>query len=180
MRFPQRLTRMIYIPNHDFLIGADVAGKLHAFDRDLNLLQSSPDIGYAVPINAITSDGEFAYTRNRRGSIAKWKLPDLDPLDVYDDLMLKDDGDLWPEEVPSPAANRGIGVLDGRLYANNGFLQIVVLDTRTFNIVAIRPALSQEAFIDCINTELSQLQAVSDTDGTVFLGNLSTNEFPIQ
>lgn len=88
MRFPQRLTRMIYIPSRDLLVGADVAGKLHAFDRDLNLLQSSPDIGYSVPINAITSDAEYVYTRNRRGSIAKWKLPELEPLDVYDDLLL--------------------------------------------------------------------------------------------
>ena len=180
MRFPQRLTRMIYIPSRDLLVGADVAGKLHAFDRDLNLLQSSPDIGYSVPINAITSDAEYVYTRNRRGSIAKWKLPELEPLDVYDDLLLKDDAELWPDEVPSPAANRGIGVLNGRLYANNGFLQVVVLDTQTFNIIAIRPALSQEAFIDCINTELPMFQAVSQTDGTVFLGDLATNEFPVQ
>src|SRR5690606_20345121 len=154
MNIPDRIIRIIYSPSHDVLIGTDVKGRLHKFDLALNLIASSKTTEYNEPINAIVTEGNYVFTKNRRGSIAKYDLKSLQPLDVYDDFMLRNESDvLDKDEEPSPTAARGIGVAGGKLYTNNGYSQLVVLDIETFEVLDIRKPMYEDAFIDNICCE---------------------------
>ncbi|MGZ4107357.1 MAG: WD40 repeat domain-containing protein, partial [Tumebacillaceae bacterium] len=177
MYLQNRLIRLIHAENKNVLIGSDVKGRLHMFDLELNLLASSPLTSYSRPINAIVATEKYVFTRDRLGAIGKWDLETLRPLDYYDDFYLRDDTDLMEEEEPSHSPARGIAYLNGKIYANNGYLQMVVLDAETFDVLEIR-TMPHEAFIDCINTERPELQAYALTSGQVYIGNLETGEFP--
>jgi WD40 repeat protein len=180
MNIPDRFTRLIYSPEKNVLIAADVRGRLHKLDLELNLIQTSSATSYNIPINAIVSDGKYIFTKNRRGAIGKWDLETLRPLDIYDDYPIRDENDIMENEEPSPTAARGIGLFNGKVFTNNGYSQVVVLDAETFEVLEIRNPMSEESFIDCINTECSEVHAVSETCGLLHLGNIETGEFPIK
>lgn len=174
-----RLLRILHARDKDVLIGSDVRGRIHMFDADLNLLHSSPVTSYDRPVNAICLTDRHIFTKDRFGSLGKWDIETLAPLDFYDGRLLCDADELFEGEQVSPSPNRGITVLNGRLYTNNGYGQIVVLDAESFALLDVRPSPS-EVFIDCFCTEHSQVHALTDVVGNIFIGNLETNEFPIR
>jgi WD40 repeat protein len=174
-----RLLRVIYSRTHDVLVGSDVRGRIHKMSRDLEVLASSPVTTYDRPINAICLTDRYVFTKDRFGAIGKWDLATLRPLDFYDGRMVHDRRALLPDEEPSPSPNRAIAVLNGRLYTPNGYNQIVVIDVETFELLDVRPSPS-ETFVDCICVDHPEVHALSDVDGTLFIGNLERNEFPIR
>lgn len=178
MNIQDRLLRLIYVKHKDVLITTDMQGRVHKLDMDLNLIQSSPTTGYSTPIQAVTTSDRFVFTRNRHGSIAKWDLETLQPLDIYDEFFLRDSSDLMEGEEPSPTAARGIAYYKGRVYANNGYSQMVVLDEETFDLLEIREALSN-SFIDSFCVEIDEVQVMGEQAGLLHIGNLETGEFPI-
>ncbi len=179
MDIQNRLLRVVYSPSANALIASDVRGRVHKFNLDLKLLQSSPVVSYDRPINAICLTDRYILTKDRFGSIGKWDLGTLAPLDFHDGKLVRDDTRLLHNEVQSPTPNRGIAVLDGRLYTNNAYGQFVVIDVETFNVVDIRECVSP-TYIDCICVDHPTLQAMTDVNGTIYFGDLAANDFPVR
>ncbi|MGE7875461.1 WD40 repeat domain-containing protein [Streptomyces venezuelae] len=174
-----RLLRVMYVENKNFLIASDVSGRIHKFDLDLNLLQSSPSVTYNRPVNSLCCTEKYVFTKDRGGAIGKWDIETLAPLDFYDETLICNQEKLFEDEEPSLSPNRGIAYLNGRLYTNNGYGQMVVLDAETFEVVNIFESPSN-TFFDCICVENPDLHALSDVDGMLYIGNLETNDFPVQ
>jgi outer membrane protein assembly factor BamB len=178
MLVQNRLLRIVYFPKNDYLIGSDIRGRVHKFDADLKLIQSSPVVTYDRPINSICLTDKYIFTKDRFGSIGKWCINTLQPLDFHDGRRVCDRSELMPGEEPSPTPNRGIAVFEGRVYTNNGYGQMVVLNAETFDLLEVRKSPS-ETFIDCICVEGGDIHALTDVEGNIFIGNIETNEFPI-
>lgn len=179
MNVQDRMMRMIYVPSKNAILASDVKGRIHLLDLDLNLLRSSPTTSYNEPKNGLFATDRFVFTKDRRGSIARWDLETLQPLDIYDDMYLRDDVGLMEGEEPSPASNRGLAVVNGKVYGNNGYSQFAVIDANSFELLEIRKPFSANSFVDCINVECADTHAVSETSGLLHLGNLETGHFPI-
>lgn len=176
MNIQNRLLRVFHYDNE--IICPDVKGRLHKFDTDLKLVCSSPALGFNKPINALAIDGEFIFTKDRFGTVGKWNRSTLEPVDFYQADNLCDRTKLFEDEEPSPSPCRGMAVLNGRLYTNNGFGQIVVIDINTFELLDVRESPSP-TFFDAICVECDGLHMLSDVIGNVYIGNLEENHFPI-
>lgn len=179
MNIQNRLLRIIYSREKNALFASDIRGRVHKFDTHLNLLQSSPVTNYDRPANSICLSNKYIFTKDRFGSIGKWDIDTLQPIDFYDGKFICDRSKLDADEEPSPTPNRGITLFKNHLYTNNGYNQIVVLDQETFDIVDITDSPSN-TFFDCFCAEHDQVHAMSDVDGNIFIGNLETMQFPIQ
>ncbi|GGJ25241.1 WD40 repeat domain-containing protein [Paenibacillus hunanensis] len=179
MHTNDRITRLLYINEKNCFVASDVKGRLHLLDLDLNVFCTSDTTSFNSPINAIEVTDKYVITKNRRGAIAKWDINTLHPLDIYEEHNICDKTYLWEQEEPSPTAARGISVYNGKVYTNNGYGQIVVLDLESFEIIEIRNPLTNESFIDCVSTEAGELHAISETSGVLHIGNLETGDFPI-
>ncbi|MDQ0177488.1 hypothetical protein [Bacillus chungangensis] len=178
MKISDRLTKLLYIKELDALLSADIKGKIHLFDRDLNLICSSPSTHYTNMINAITYDDNYVFTKDIKGTIGKWDLLTLKPLDFHDPYSLRDNELLQSmEEEPSPSLSRGIGAYNGKVFTNNGYGQFVVLDQETFEVMNILPKFNENSFVDCVNTENEKIQAISETCGMLHLGDLERLHF---
>lgn len=177
MYLQNRMLRILYLPKQNVLVGADVKGRLHMFDLELNLLASSPVTSYNKPINAIVASEKYLFTRDRVGTIGKWDIETLRPLDFQDGFSLRDDSYLMEGEEPSHSPSRGIGYHNGRVYVTNGYVQLTVLDAETFQVVEHLPTRNEQ-FYDCFCMDNPDLQAISNIDGEVLVGNIETGEFP--
>ena len=104
----------------------------------LNLIQSSPVVTYDRPVNALCLSDKYNFKEDRFGSIGKWDLETLAPLDFLDGKMVCNRNLLADDEMPSLSPNRGIACLNGRLYTCNGYNQIVVIDAETFELLNVR------------------------------------------
>jgi outer membrane protein assembly factor BamB len=178
MNIQNRLLRIVHSKTDDTIIASDVRGRVHKFDADLNLLRSSPAGSYSQPINALCVTDKYIFTKDRTGTIGKWSLQTLMPLDFYEGTRLCDQSKLMDGEVPSPSPSRGIAYLNNRIYTNNGYMQIVVIDAETFELLDIRdnPAPS---FLDNIHVATAELHTLGDAEGNVYIGNLESNDFSI-
>lgn len=176
MNIQNRLLRIFYSDNE--VIASDVKGRLHKFDTDLNLICSSPALGYNKPINAVVLYKNYIFTKDRFGTVGKWQRDTLEPVDFYEAEHLCNREELFEGEEPSPSPSRGIAVLNDRLYTNNGFGQIVVIDVNNFSLLDVRQSPSQ-TFIDAICIEDPENHILSDAEGNVYIGNLEENFFPI-
>ncbi|PEV95757.1 hypothetical protein CN425_25840 [Bacillus cereus] len=173
-----RLLRVEFFAKGNVLIASDIKGRIHKFDLELNLLQSSPALSYNRPINSLCLSDKYVFTKDRWGAIGKWDIETLAPLDFYDETYICDQDKLFEDEEPSPSPNRGIVCLNGRLYTNNGYAQIVVLDIESFEVLDIFDSPSK-TFLDCICVGNPEIHALSDVEGSLFIGNLETKEFPV-
>jgi len=178
LKLPNRAVRMLYIPEEPGLLVSDVAGQLHMLNMDLTVKKSSPFNPNKQPIYALTVHGSNVFTKDFAGNITKWDLKTLVPLDVYNGERLRDESDLLPGEVPSLSINRGITVWNDKVYVNNGYTQVVVLDANTFHVLEIKPPLPDYKFIEWICTENADIHAMATKAGTLYLGNLDTFQFP--
>jgi len=79
MNIQNRILRVVYAKERECLIASDVRGRVHKFDLDLNLIQSSPVVTYDRPVNSLFVYGEYVFTKDRFGSIGKWDLDTLEP-----------------------------------------------------------------------------------------------------
>ncbi len=179
MKIQNRLLRIEYHAQHQVLIASDVKGRVHKFDQQLNLVQSSPVTSYAHPVNSICLTEKYIFTKDRFGNIGKWGMESLEPLDFFDGRHICDKSKLFPEEKPSLSPNRGIRVFNGKLFTSNAYNQFVVLDEETFEVLDIRDSPSK-TFIDCICTEHPDVHAMTDVNGKIFIGNIETNEWPVE
>ena len=177
MNIQNRLLRIFYSENE--IICSDVKGRLHKFDNELNLLCSSPALGFNKPINAVAVHNAFIFTKDRFGAVGKWNRHTLEPIDFYQAENLCDREKLFEDEEPSPSPNRAIAVLNDRLYTNNGYGQIVVLDIHDFRLLDIRESPSP-SFFDAICVDNPDVHMLSDVEGEVYIGNLEENFFPVQ
>jgi outer membrane protein assembly factor BamB len=174
-----RLGRIHYVPQKEVFITPDLRGRLHKYSKDLKLLQSSPSTSYFRPINAICNSDRYIFTKDRAGAIGKWDLETLAPLDFYNEASACDRRFLFENEETSHSPARGMAYFNGKVYVNNGFTQIVVLDAETFDVVEIRQSPSNN-FFDSIIIGTDELHAMSDVEGYVYVGNLETGSFPVK
>jgi len=182
MELTDRVTRIVSLGAQG-LLAADVTGRLHVLDRDLNLLRSSKALPTATlsnsrPIYTLAVAGGWVVTKDMGGSIAKWSLDTLDLLAHYDAYSVCDRSLLMEGEEPSPVMSRGITVWDGKVYVNNGYRQLVVLDLESFSIEQIIPSISGDVALENFCTEHPDVHVVSDKAGRLHFGSLDTLEFP--
>lgn len=178
MNITDRLTKLLYIKELGLILAPDIRGRLHLFDTDLNLIKSSPSTEYTRMINAITYDNNYIFTKDLNGTIGKWDLVSLKPIDFHDTYSLRDKNLLESiDEEPSPSLSRGIGALNDKLYTNNGYGQFVIIDQKSFNVIDILPKFNENSFIDCINVENEQVQAMSETCGVIHICDLENLKF---
>lgn len=179
MYVQNRLLRVQYSEFLQCLIASDVRGRVHKFDLNLHLIRSSPVVTYDRPINSICLSEKYIFTKDRFGSIGKWDINTLEPIDFYDGKLICDLTKIESNEEPSPTPNRGINLYKGIIYTNNGYNQMVSIDAETFEINAIHSSPSH-TFFDSICTDHETVHAMTDVDGNIFFGNLETMDFPIK
>ncbi len=178
MNLANRATRILYVSELNLLLAVDTAGVLHLLDPNLRVVRSSPQLREQWPINALTVAAPYIFTRNRVGTIARWGLETLAPIDVYPATSLADPDYLMEGEEPSPTPARGIAAFEGRLYVNSGYGQLAVFDCDPFRLRTMQPGLA-DGFIEWICTDAPGLQVMSDKHGRLHMGNLTSGQFPI-
>jgi hypothetical protein len=173
-----RVLRILHLGETGILV-TDVAGQLHLLDEDLNLVRSSSALPGGQPVYAVTTTDRYVITKDKRGGLSRWSLPSLDLLDHLDADALGDRSTLMPDEEPSPTINRGIGVWQDKVYVNNGYLQLVIIDLPTFQVERIVPSMSH-SYLEWLSFDRPDLHAITDKQGRLFLGNLERLDFPVE
>ncbi|MGW2993934.1 outer membrane protein assembly factor BamB family protein [Streptomyces sp. NPDC001193] len=178
----ERLTRIVNSPGRG-LLGADARGGLHWLDRDLNVLSSSNSSAPSQdpagdPIYAVTLVGDWIVTRDKTGTISRWHADTLRLSDRLDAAATADASLLLEGEQPAPTMLRGIGVWDGKLYTNNGYFQVVVIDLETFTVERITEWPHGYDMLEWFCTDAPGVHAVSDRSGRIHLGSLPELSFP--
>ncbi|MFK0232532.1 outer membrane protein assembly factor BamB family protein [Streptomyces vinaceus] len=178
----ERLTRIVNSPGRG-LLGADARGGLHWLDRDLNVLRSSNSSAPAQdpagdPIYAVTFVDDWIVTRDKTGTISRWHADTLRLSDRLDAAATADASLLLEGEQPAPTMLRGIGVWDGKLYTNNGYFQVVVIDLETFTVERITEWPHGYDMLEWFCTDAPGVHAVSDRSGRIHLGSLPELSFP--
>ncbi|MFK0046158.1 PQQ-binding-like beta-propeller repeat protein [Streptomyces sp. NPDC090741] len=178
----ERLTRIVNSPGRG-LLGADARGGLHWLDRDLNVLSSSNSSAPSQdpagdPVYAVTFVDDWIITRDKTGTISRWHADTLRLSDRLDAAATADTSLLLEGERPAPTMLRGIGVWDGKLYTNNGYFQVVVIDLETFTIERITEWPHGYDMLEWFCTDAPGVHAVSDRSGRIHLGSLPELSFP--
>ncbi|MCY0931252.1 PQQ-binding-like beta-propeller repeat protein [Streptomyces sp. H27-H1] len=178
----ERLTRIVNSPGRG-LLGADARGGLHWLDRDLNVLSSSHSSAPSQdpagdPVYAVTFVDDWIITRDKTGTISRWHADTLRLSDRLDAAATADTSLLLEGEQPAPTMLRGIGVWDGKLYTNNGYFQVVVIDLETFTIERIAEWPHGYDMLEWFCTDAPGVHAVSDRSGRIHLGSLPELSFP--
>ncbi|GAB2948305.1 PQQ-binding-like beta-propeller repeat protein [Streptomyces heilongjiangensis] len=182
MELTDRITRILPVDGVG-LLAADVAGRIHLLDDRLRLLRSAPVPATAVPpcgrpVYTVAVAGPWVVTKDKYGTITKWSLDTLDPVDVLDAKATADHDHLVEDEEPSPEISRGIAVWKGRVYVNNGFRQLAVIDLGSFAVERIVPSFTGEVALESVCTDRPGIHAVGDRAGRVHLGSLEDLTFP--
>jgi hypothetical protein len=181
MELTDRIVRIISLGSLG-LLASDVVGRLHVLDKDLQLIRSSRSLPTAIPSGSrpvytlAVADG-WVVTKDMAGNIAKWSLGTLDLVDYYDAYSTCDRSLLMDGEEPSPVMSRGIIIRNGRVYVNNGYRQLVVLDLESFTIDRIVPSITGDTPIEHFCTDNPELHVVSDKAGRLYFGSVDTMEF---
>ncbi len=179
MELSDRLTRIHPLPGGG-LLASDVRGRLHLLDEHLQLVSSSPVVSGGLPTYCLMVDGNTAVTKDRSGTVTKWRLDPIEPAVALAAHELRSPASEYLKgEEPSPSINRGIAVWQGRVYVNNGYLQVVVLDLETFEVLQIAEPFSP-VYLEWICTDRPGQQAVSDKTGRLYLGDLASLDFPVE
>lgn len=178
MELTNRPLRILYLEGTG-LLAADSVGRLHLLDDDLNLVRSSSVLpGASRPIYGLAATRDWIVTRDWTGHIARWSARTLDLVDYLDPAASCDATALLEGESPSLAVSRGLAIWNGRVYVNNGFMQLVVLDLESFAVQNVVPSPTGDVPIEWICTEHPAIHAISDKEGRLLLGDLGTLEFP--
>lgn len=177
MELMNRVVRLQYLDDVGLLC-TDVVGRLHVLDDDLALVRSSQAVADLGPGYVVAVAPPWVVTKDPYGSLARWSLETLDLVDFVEGRELRDEATLLEGEEPSPAIHRGIAVWRDKVYTNNGYMQLVVLDLESFRVERIVPSPADSVPIEWICTEHPDVHAVSDKSGRLFLGSLDTLEFP--
>jgi outer membrane protein assembly factor BamB len=182
MELTDRIVRIVSLGSIG-LLASDVVGRLHVLDKNLKLIRSSRTLPAAIPAGSrpvytlAVADG-WVVTKDMAGNIAKWSLDTLDLVDYYDAHSTCDRTLLMEDEVPSPVMSRGILIRGGRVYVNNGYRQLVVLDLESFTIDRIVPSITGDVPLEHFCTDNPELHVVSDKGGRLYFGSVDTMEFP--
>ncbi|GAA1137423.1 hypothetical protein [Nocardioides aquiterrae] len=177
MLVTERICRILRTPGGD-VVASDAVGRIHLLDPDLNVLRSSPVNRSTTPFYAVLLAGDWVVGRDKLGNIARWDVRTLEMTHWIETRSASDEAGLWEDEEPSLTISRGIVELDGNIYANNGFMQVVVLDLESFSVVDVRSSPSGDVPIEWMCVDLPDVHAVTDKQGNLYLGDLRTNSFP--
>jgi hypothetical protein len=178
MKLRQRATRVVWVESHGLLLATDNQGGVHLLDEDFTVVTSGRHPESHEAIYAVTLSESHVYTRDRRGTITQWTLPDLRPVNILDAHNLRGSGEYLDGEEPSTVINRGICVWQDRLYVNNGYCEIVVLAVPSMDVVDVVPGITG-TFLEWFCTDRPGEQAVADKQGNLFIGDLSKLDFPV-
>ncbi|MFM9610106.1 WD40 repeat domain-containing protein [Streptomyces niveiscabiei] len=182
MELTDRVVRIVHVPGAG-LLAADVTGRIHLLDDDLRILRSSPAptgsvVAGHAPVYTITAADGWVVGRDKRGTLLRWRLDTLELVDVLDADRTANRGELLDGEEPSPVMSRGITVHKGKVYMNNGYRQMAVLDLETFAVERIEPNFAGHVPLEWFCQDHPSIDAASDKAGRVFLGDLETLDFP--
>ncbi|MGW1978044.1 outer membrane protein assembly factor BamB family protein [Streptomyces sp. NPDC001889] len=178
----ERITRLVNRPGRGIL-AADVRGRLHWLDADLRRVRSSRSTVTAQdpsgdPLYAVAFSEDAVLTRDKRGNISRWDIETLALTDRLDARSTVNRGFLMEGEQPSPTMLRGIGVWDGKMYVNNGYFQLVVVDLAGFTVDRVVLWPHGYDMLEWFCTDAPGVHAVSDRHGRIHLGSLDELSFP--
>ncbi|MEU4173290.1 PQQ-binding-like beta-propeller repeat protein [Streptomyces sp. NPDC026665] len=156
---------------------------MHWLDAELNVIRSSCDSAVAQamaahPIYALQIVGDWIITRDKIGNISRWDADSLRLLDRLDAKATADRSLLMEGEQPSLTMLRGIGVWQGKIYVDNGYYQLVILDLETFTVERIVLWPHGYDMLEWFCTDAPGVQAVADRNGRVQIGDLEALSFP--
>ncbi|WP_412540827.1 WD40 repeat domain-containing protein [Longispora sp. K20-0274] len=182
MELTDRIVRILPVPGAG-LLASDVTGRVHLLDDDLRLVRSSPARSGTVPagqapVYTLVCDGTWVIGKDKRGTLLRWRLDTLDLVDVLDAAAVGAVEHLLEGEEPSPQISRGAVLHEGRVYLNNGFRQIVVLDVATFTVERIEPSFAEDVALEWLCVDHPDVDVASDKAGRVFFGSLAELDFP--
>lgn len=182
MELTDRVVRMVDVPGAG-LLAADVNGRIHLLDENLKVLRSSPFAlsglpASHTPVYTLAAAGDWVVGKDKKGTLLRWRLDTLDLVDVLDAENTCDRSLLVEDEEPSPQMSRGMLVHEGKVYVNNGYRQLVVLDLETFAVERIEESFAGDIAMEWICTDHPDVDVVSDKGGRVFFGNLAERHFP--
>jgi outer membrane protein assembly factor BamB len=179
MELTNRITRVLYVDGVGLLL-ADVVGRIHLMDDDLNIVRSSPVIDQARPIHGLDANEKWVVGRDRGGMVLRWSLPSLDLLDRLDPVTTCDERMLIEDEEPTPVNNRGIKIWRDKVYVTLGYHdQMAVIDLPSFKVDKIMPNISGDSAMEWICTEHPDMHVVSDKYGRLFFGSLDELDFTL-
>ncbi|MEU2915877.1 WD40 repeat domain-containing protein [Streptomyces massasporeus] len=182
MELTDRVVRIVHVPGAG-LLAADVTGRIHLLDENLRVVRSSAAptgtvaAGHA-PVYTLTAAGDWVVGRDKRGTLLRWRLDTLDLVDVLDADRTANRAELLEGEEPSPVMSRGITVHRGKVYVNNGYRQLAVLDLETFAVERIEPNFAAHVPLEWFCQDHPETDVASDKAGRVFLGDLESLDFP--
>ncbi|MEU3978638.1 WD40 repeat domain-containing protein [Streptomyces sp. NPDC026672] len=182
MEIRERITRIVNHPDRG-LLAADARGGLHWLDAELNVRRSSvasatAQATAAHPIYALQIVGDWIVTRDKMGNISRWDADSLRLLDRLDARATADRSLLMEGEQPSLTMLRGIGVWQGKVYVDNGYYQLVILDLETFTVDRIVLWPHGYDMLEWFCTDAPGVQAVGDRNGRIQIGDLAALDFP--
>ncbi|MEV4443418.1 WD40 repeat domain-containing protein [Streptomyces sp. NPDC049577] len=182
MHQTERVTRIVAQPGRG-LLAATTHGRLHRYDTDLNLVRSSHSGTVAqqpsgVPVYAVLVTDDWIVTRDKLGTICRWDAETLRLVDRLDATATCDPSQLMEGEQPSPTILRGIGLWKGKIYVDNGYFQLVVLDLETFTVERVVLWPHGYDMLEWFCTDAPGVHAISDRNGRVHLGSLEDLSFP--
>jgi WD40 repeat protein len=126
----------------------------------------------------MTAAGEWVVGRDKRGTLLRWRLDTLRLVDVLDADRTANRAELLEGEEPSPVMSRGITVHKGKVYVNNGYRQMAVLDLDTFAVERIEPNFAGHVPLEWFCQDHPGIDVASDKAGRVFFGDLESLDFP--
>ncbi|GHJ37050.1 WD40 repeat domain-containing protein [Streptomyces sp. TS71-3] len=182
MEIRERITRIVSDAGRGILV-ADARGSLHWLDSELRVLRSSSDSAIAQsiaahPIYGVKIVGDWIITRDKVGNICRWDANSLRLIDHLDAAATADESLLLEGEQPSLAILRGIGVWNGKVYVDNGYYQLVILDLETFAVERIVLWPHGYDMLEWFSTAAPGVHAVADRNGRIQFGDLETLSFP--
>ncbi|GGR29595.1 WD40 repeat domain-containing protein [Streptomyces netropsis] len=182
MELTNRLTRILHVPGAG-LLASDTAGRVHLLDDELTPVRSSPVLppsgpACGLPVYTMGVCDGWVVTKDKYGTITRLSLDTLDVSDVLDARTTAARDHLVEGEEPSPEISRGIAFWRGRVYVNNGYRQLVVIDLASFRVEQVLPSFTGPVAIESVCTDRPGVHVVGDRLGNLHFGSLEELSFP--
>lgn len=179
MKISQRITRLNWVTGTG-LFASTVDGYLLHLDDDFNVLRSVQVLDASAPqghraIYALESDGDYLYTRNKRGTIAKTSLTSFSVISTLSAEHTCNRETLVDGEEPSPTIVRGFGIKNGFGYYSNGYFQLAKVNLSTFEYEIEKESIFTDHKIDSISTN-GPHDVVSDREGFLTFCDLESRK----
>ncbi|MFD2172226.1 hypothetical protein [Tumebacillus lipolyticus] len=172
----ERFQYMLYSKERNGLLVSGRKGGIYFLDQNLNCVQASMKTDNIRPISAMVATDRYIFTRSNFGQIVRWDLYTLRPIDILYEGAYADRAMLDEDDSITPSINHALTLFDSKVYALNGFGQLLEIDPNTCRLLRVLDP-NKASFIETIEVSRPDTHVLSDFSGWLYFGNLSTGEF---